>query len=391
MFRKLKALFTRNWLSDEQYRQQLSELLASRPVPIFWLFGKTGSGKTSIIRQLTGAEDAEIGTGFKPQTKASRQFDFPDSEQPLLRFLDTRGLGEHAYDPAEDIAAFNEQAHVVVVTVRLLDHALESILEPLREIRAAQPLRPVLLVLTHAHDAYPQQQHPTPDPFETGDWSGAPDETLQRAFDAQRERFSGLCDRTVVIDLTHPDDGFEQPAWGAARLTTALRELLPAAYRQTLLTLDDARQSLLDLQARRSAPHVAAYSLAAASAAAVPVPWVDIPIVLAIQSHMVYRLAQIHGQSPAASDFLKAIGPIGARLLTRLAIRELLKAVPYVGQAANAALAYAYTYGLGKACCWYFSRVKAGHVPPAADLEAMWRDEIQRATKFWSTHEGPSK
>src|SRR5690606_7350190 len=68
------------------------------PIQCLWMFGKTGSGKTSIIRSLTGAQDAEIGAGFRPQTRQSRLYDFPADELPIVRFLDTRGLGEAAYD-----------------------------------------------------------------------------------------------------------------------------------------------------------------------------------------------------------------------------------------------------------------------------------------------------
>ena len=60
-------------------------------------------------------------------------------ETPLLSFRDTRGLDEPGYDPAEDIAAFNNEAHVVLVTVKALDHAEENVVENLRAIRAAAP------------------------------------------------------------------------------------------------------------------------------------------------------------------------------------------------------------------------------------------------------------
>ena len=65
--------------------------------PVVWLLGKVQSGKTSIIREPTQSSDAEIGSGFRACTKTARVFDFP-SEAPIIRFLDTRGLGEVAYD-----------------------------------------------------------------------------------------------------------------------------------------------------------------------------------------------------------------------------------------------------------------------------------------------------
>ena len=69
--------------------------------PVVWLLGKVQSGKTSIIRELTQATDAEIGAGFAACTKTAQVFDFP-AAAPIIRFLDTRGLDEPGYDPAED-------------------------------------------------------------------------------------------------------------------------------------------------------------------------------------------------------------------------------------------------------------------------------------------------
>src|SRR5690348_14792828 len=104
----LRKIFSRSSPNDEEFDQQKEKLLRSAPVPKIWLFGKTGSGKTSIVRCLTGAEDAEIGNGFRPETKFSREYEFPTPENPVLRFLDTRGLGEASYDPKEDIEKFGE-------------------------------------------------------------------------------------------------------------------------------------------------------------------------------------------------------------------------------------------------------------------------------------------
>jgi len=80
------------------------------PIPVLWLLGKTQAGKTSIIKALTGSEAAEIGNGFQPCTRTSQFYDFP-TETPIVRFLDTRGLGEVSYDPSEDILYCKGQAH----------------------------------------------------------------------------------------------------------------------------------------------------------------------------------------------------------------------------------------------------------------------------------------
>ena len=96
------TLFYQNRASRNEFLRRRSELLAHAPIPCLWLLGKTGSGKTSIVRFLTGAPDAVIGKGFRPETRYSRLFSFPDEEVPIVRFLDTRGLGEAGYDAAAD-------------------------------------------------------------------------------------------------------------------------------------------------------------------------------------------------------------------------------------------------------------------------------------------------
>src|SRR5271155_715212 len=150
MFDALKRMFAGSGsnLKDEELQKRLDDLRAKTPVPVFWLFGKTQSGKTSIIKFLTGADEAEIGKGFQPCTRYSRRYYFPTPEAPLLTFLDTRGVDEPGYDPAEDIEQFNASAHVVILTVKVMDHALENMLKNLRIIRHSQPSRPVILALT---------------------------------------------------------------------------------------------------------------------------------------------------------------------------------------------------------------------------------------------------
>src|ERR1700730_9533688 len=111
----------KHWLAPRRSAAALQDKLAKlrqrTPLPLFWLFGKTQSGKTAIINFLTGASAAEIGQGFQPCTRFSRDSQFPTPEAPLLAFLDPRGMDEPGYDPTEDLARFNHLAHVLIVTV----------------------------------------------------------------------------------------------------------------------------------------------------------------------------------------------------------------------------------------------------------------------------------
>lgn len=386
---KVKAWLGIDKLSDAEFERQREKLLAERPVPVFWLFGKTGSGKTSIIHYLTGATEAEIGTGFRPCTQHSRLYAFPDSEQPLVRFLDTRGLGEIHYDPAEDLKTFDAMAHVVVVTVRVMDHSLAEVIEPLKKIRAAKPDRRVILVPTCLHEAYPLEQHPTPDPFGDGPpWPTTLPSDLWRSLTEHQQEFAGLVDRIVPVDLTRPEEGFNESEFGGRRLDDALVSMLPAAYRQAFLSLSDIRHSLQSLSVRQAMPLIVTYSSLAATAAAVPTPWIDIPIVMGLQTHLVYRLAELYGQKMETELLLKMAGAVGGRLLARFAVRAPLKFIPFLGQTANAAMAFAYTYSLGQACCWYFGEIKAGHFPSSEDLNRVWSEQLQSAMVTWKSHRG---
>ena len=94
--------------------------------PVVWLLGKTGAGKTAIVSALTGDTRAAIGEGFAPCTRSAAFYDVP-AEAPLLRFLDTRGLGEVDYDPAADIAWCEGRPHLLLVAMQVADPAQDTV------------------------------------------------------------------------------------------------------------------------------------------------------------------------------------------------------------------------------------------------------------------------
>jgi uncharacterized protein (DUF697 family)/predicted GTPase len=373
----------RHWFSrarrEERLQKQLETLRLRMPVPVFWLFGKTQSGKTSIIRFLTEASEAEIGQGFKPCTRFSRQYQFPTPEAPLLTFLDTRGLDEPDYDPSEDLAQFSNSAHVLIVTVKALDHAQERILGHLRRIRSEQAARPVVLVLSCVHEAYPQKQHPQPYPFGTAEESTAVPEALLRSLAEQRRVFGNLVDHVVPVDLTRPEEGFEDMNYGGEQFKRVLLDVLPGAYRQTLLTLDEAKRELRDLYARQALPYIISYSSLAGTAGAIPIPWLDLFIIPAIQSQMIYHLARLYGQPMTATRFMELASTLGLGMIVRQASREAIKLIPFAGMVAGALLASSSTFALGKAFCYYFSAAHAGHVPKPEELRRYYHAELERA------------
>jgi uncharacterized protein (DUF697 family) len=384
MFTTLRSLFSPA-AREAQVNQHLEQLRERLPLPVFWLFGKTQSGKTSIIRYLTGASDAQIGQGFRPCTRFSRRYQFPSAETPLVTFLDTRGLEEPGYDPQEDLAAFDREAQVMIVTVKATDHAQERVLASLQVLRKAQPTRPVLLALTCLHEVYPQKQHPAIYPFDRGE-EGLPDisDDLRRTLDEQKRRFEGLFDAVVPIDLTPAEEGFHESNYGGPQLRKSLLELLPSAYRQTLIALDETTGELQDLYEKLALPHIIGYSSLAAGAGAIPVPWIDLLILPAIQTRLVQQIAEIYHQEFNAARFAELAGTLGLGLVLRQAAREVTKLVPFVGSIASGALAGASTFALGKAVCFYYGQIHKGHVPKGEDIRRYYREQLAVAERHWA-------
>jgi uncharacterized protein (DUF697 family) len=202
-------------------------------------------------------------------------------------------------------------------------------------------------------------------------------------------------DRVVAVDLTPPEEGFNEPNYGGNHLRADLLDLLPSALRQTLLSLDEASRGLHDFYARQALPYVLAYSTLAGSAGAVPMPFVDLVLISGIQSQMVYHLAQVYSQPLSGPRFLEIASTLGMGMLLRQGSRMLLKYVPYVGPVfgtvASGALAAASTFALGKAFCFYYQAVHQGHVPRPEELRCYYRAELARAEQFWKHNKNKSE
>lgn len=374
--------------TPQQVDAQRAALVRRLPAPTLWLFGKTGSGKSSLVRLLTGSDEIALGPGFLPTTRQTDLYSFPDPDMPIMHFLDTRGLGEAGYDAAADIADLQQRADAMIVTHRLLDFAAEPVLHPLRTIRKSAPQRPVLLAITCLHEAYPQQQHP-PYPFTDSLTPPGLVEEVARALAAQRKAFDELVDGIVPVDITRPAEGFAPSDYGGDQLIDRLTDMLPSAYRYSLRSMSTVRANLKDLHERAAIPYIHGSATLAATAALSPVPWVDIPVVAGIQTSMVYAIARVYHQQGSIQKVLEMLTAAGIGFAARLGVRELLKFVPFVGTVAGgilgAAMAYSYTYAIGRVCCWYYSSIQAGHEPTQAEIRRVFQDHWYKGREIWKS------
>ncbi|MBS0299391.1 MAG: 50S ribosome-binding GTPase [Proteobacteria bacterium] len=366
----------------------LREARAKMPVPVLWLLGKTQSGKTSIIRALTGSEAAEIGNGFQPCTRSARFYDFP-TEAPLVRFLDTRGLGEVAYDPADDMQYCEAQAHLLVAVMKVADVHQAAVFDALLAIRRRHPEWPLLLVQTGLHELYPHGSgHIRPWPYAGDPLPEVVPLDLRRAIAAQRAALGTLPGFApvswVAVDLTLPEDGFDPPDYGLEALWQAIESLTSLGL-QYQLSGDAAVQ---DLYARAAHQHITGYALAAAGLGALPV--VDWVAVSAVQAKLLHSLALLYGQNWDRSTITEFLGLAGAGIasgyLARLLSRTVAKVIPVFGQTVGAlwgaSSSGATTYALGKAAIYFFARRKDGLNVDADSLRQIYAAELERSASF---------
>jgi uncharacterized protein (DUF697 family) len=366
--------------SDARERAQASAL-------VVWLLGKTGAGKTAIVSALTGDPRAKVGEGFEPCTRTASFYDVPP-EAPLLRFLDTRGLGEANYDPAEDIAWCEQQSHLLLVVMQVADPTQDTVLRPLQSARRRHSDWPVVVAQTGLHRLYPAgARHPGAYPY-TG---GAEDEAnpaiphaLRQALAHQRKLFEGLRGpppRFVPIDLTVPEDGFAPADFGLEQLRVALE----AAGYSAFEALHNAQAEIESDQIHaRARPLIYGYAAAAGGAGAVPIPLVGIGGLASVIAVMLRMLGNRYSVTWTPRTFAEFTGAVGGGALSwwmlRYGLRELLKAIPVVGTLAagalNAVAAFGVTAATGEAACVWLAYRRRGMTAPTAEVRRAFAEGL---------------
>lgn len=383
-WRSLRLALGRPDIDSEQLQQALHEAAVRQSVPVLWLLGTAQSGKTSIVRALTGSTRAEIGNGFQPCTRTASVYDFP-ADAPVVSFLDTRGLGEVDYAPDDDIAVCESRAHLVIAVASVDDPRPAVLLEVLRAVRRRHPDWPVVVVQTCLHKVYPEAaEHVLPYPFDRPGWEGRVPEDLRRLLLAQREQVGTLPGHGAVcwvpIDFTPPGDGFEPVDYGIDALWSAIEHASSLGLRARLC----ADPSVNDIYSRAAHPHIVGFSMAAGAVGALPV--IDLALVPVLQARLLHLLAGLYRLPWTTRNSSEFLGLLGGGLATayglRLGGRSLLKLIPGWGQTVGAvwgaSASGATTYALGKAACVYLARRREGHSVDAEALREAYREALAK-------------
>lgn len=314
-------------------------------VPVLWLVGKTGAGKTSVVRSLTGA--GVLGNGFLPGTRDATTYDFP-VDAPAVRFLDTRGLGEAGYEAAPDLAAAQRLANAALVVMRYDDPVQGPVVQALRGLNL-----PILLVFTGA-DLVPD--------------AGAQERVRAHVRSAMGRDLP-------FVSMSLPPEGMVS---GIEALLDALDSFMPRAA-AALRRANEVR-SFMTLR-----PLVLRY--AAAAGASDVTPLIGAAAVPAVQGAMLQALAKRHKVTltPARLGLLASALGMGAlaRLAASHVLRQGAKLVPVAGQTLGAAAAagasFATTYALGRAASAWLHGTARGAAPDSKTLRSLYDQALRGA------------
>jgi uncharacterized protein (DUF697 family) len=295
-------------------------------------------------------------------------FDFP-GEAPIIRFLDTRGLGEVAYDPKEDIGFCEGRSHLILTVVKALDLEQQAVLDVIRAAKRRHPEWPIVVAQTSLHEGYAAgERHALPYPFQSASIAARPPgDLLARALEHQRALFRALPGGDqlafVPIDFTQAGDGYEPADYGRDALIDALITAAPTAVATALAELPRTQS---DGAVRKSHAHIFGFALAAGASDAFPLAGaVAVPVV---QAAMLRQLAKLYGVNWDRRDYAEFAGALGTGTLVRVAssfgVRQLVKLIPVYGQTAGAAAAaaasFAATYAMGKAASYFLAMRQQG-------------------------------
>jgi uncharacterized protein (DUF697 family)/predicted GTPase len=369
-------------VSEDQVAEILETVRAELPTTEALLIGKPQAGKSSIVRGLTGVSAEIVGQGFRPHTQHTERYAYPSNELPLLIFTDTVGLGDVNQDTQAivqeligDLQQESRRARILILTVKINDFATDTLRHIAQQLRQQYPDIPCLLAVTCLHEVYPPgtADHPAYPP----DY-----EEVNRAFSAIEQAFTGLCDRSVLIDFTLEEDGYNPVFYGLEALRDALADLLPEAEARTmyqLLDREEAGRQLGNLYRDVGRRYMLAFAVMAATIEAIPLPFATMPVLTALQVSMVGLLGRLYGQTLTPSQAGGVVSAIATGFLARAIGRELVKFIPGFGSAIAASWAAAYTWSLGEGACVYFGDLMGGKKPDPQKIQSVMQDAFKAA------------
>ncbi|WP_454296545.1 GTPase family protein [Salana multivorans] len=309
-------------MSEELFRRSFREEYDKQGLELgrfnLAIFGKTGVGKSTLINAIFGENVAATGIG-EPVTKGSRLY--LDRIGGHLGILDTQGLevGKNTRELITELDTvlkqtrqrpLSEQLHVAWYCVRGMDRRFEDSEADFIRRLAALGL-PVVMVFT---------QVPMRDGVYHPDALALADQVLGRGLP--------IADDRVYFTFAQPDPFSGQGTHGLLDLLDATFRAAPQGAFAALVA---AQAINTGAKARAARTTIGSAVAAAATAAAIPIPFADATILVPIQLGMMARIGQIYGIPFDRAALMSTLATTAATQGGRAAVTGLLKMVPGAG------------------------------------------------------------
>lgn len=340
----------------------VAEEFQRQNLPTLWLLGKTGAGKSTLLQAITGNSAIEVGNGFQPCTLTAMSYDFPES-LPLIRFLDTRGLGEADYDPSADIAELAKSGNAVVVIMKVDEQEQSAVESALKKIHKKSDIKHLLLIHTAVLSL-----------------DGADRRHAMQANEHKVANIWGKDFAAVGVDFVVEDGEI----YNYDSLLSELAKLLPVLG---LLAEHKEHATVEERNFHQCEKEVLWYAGTAAASDLIPV--VGLISVPAVQAKMLHSLANQYGIDWNKKTFSELLGTLGSSFALqyslKLASRQVVKIIPGYGQTvgavAAAAMSFGTTYGLGRAASYYFYRKSKNEPVSAPDMQALYKEALMKGKR----------
>ncbi len=302
------------------YREEYAQALNSLGRFNLAIFGKTGTGKSTLVNAIFGEDIAATGTG-RPVTTGLDYYLHPNG---ILGIYDSRGFetgeaGDRILGAMEDIVAStrtadaSEQIHAAWYTVRWSDRRFEdhqgAFVQRLHDLGL-----PVLFVLTQVPCNAAGQIH---------------EDALEFARYIAGLGLPLAGDGRVFLTNAKPDPFLGTVVFGLQELLDATFDTIPEV---AVAALSAAQQ--LDWGRKRQAAKkiITASASSALATGATPIPFSDAAILVPLQIGMIARLTAAYGSRLASAQLASLVGSLmlssGATTAGRWMVSSLLRVVP---------------------------------------------------------------
>lgn len=351
---------------------ELKELTIEAREPRIALVGRRGAGKSSLINALFG-ERRQVVSPIQAGTGRGKWLWYPSDEDPKIRLLDSRGLGEsekpleaadedRAIDQLKkEVKAEQPDVFLFLIKAKEIDARVEEDLRELNDIRK-------FIRQVHAYDVpviciVSQVDELDPPYFKELPLDGHPEKAknIKAAVNMMEKRFKEqkIPLITTIPVCTYADfdkDGniVYDMRWNVDELAAYLVDVLPNDAK--LKTAKAAKA----IPAKKKAAQkiVVTMSGMAMIIGIEPIPFADMPLLTALQAFMIMAIAYISGREiskATAGEFIGALGVnLGVAFLVREGARSAAKLIPAAGNVISGAVAGGVTYGIGQAGISYY-------------------------------------